>query len=347
MDIEPHPDGLTVLHGPNGAGKTSVLEAIGWVATLGSFRGASRETVIRRGVPSAVLRAETDVEGYSAAIELEIRADRCRALLNRQPVRRRSDLSVALRMSLFAPSDIRLVEGGPVERRDHLDAIVAAGGRRLESVVSEVNNVLRQRAALLRRLALGSDTELLTTLEVWDSRLSRSGAALVTAREEVVAELEPVVNASYRALSDDETDVTLTYRRSWQGELSDALAAARAEDIAKQVTTVGPHRDEIEIRLGDEPVRTHGSQGEQRCVALALQLAAHELSRRRAPEPPVLLLDDVFSELDATRCAALLELLPRGQVLLTTAVDPPSAVGADRVIELRGGRVVSATSAPS
>jgi DNA replication and repair protein RecF len=133
--------------------------------------------------------------------------------------------------------------------------------------------------------------------------------------------------------------VTFRYRRSWDGDLTGALLATRRDDIRRQVTSLGPHRDDLDVSIGTRPTRTHASQGEQRCVALAMRLATHALRRLELPEPPILLLDDVFSELDASRAAALVELLPPGQVLLTTAVDPPSVVHADRVVEVAGGRL--------
>ncbi len=146
---------------------------------------------------------------------------------------------------------------------------------------------------------------------------------------------------AYGHLAGSPQPVTLSYRRSWEGDLAEALSARRTEDLRRQVTSVGPHRDELDIHVGPGPARTHASQGEQRCVALALRLATHELRRRGSPEPPVLLLDDVFSELDARRSACLVDQLPDGQVLLTTAVDPPPAVTPGRVVDVFEGRLSS------
>lgn len=339
--VEPDPIGLTVLRGINGSGKTSVLEAIGWLATGRSFRGATREMLIREGCDRAIVRAESTVRGRGALIETEIPFVRAtRVFVNRQPVRRRSEMVDVLQVSVFSPADRRLVEGGPSERREYLDEVLEERHPRLEALVGEVEQILRQRAALLRQSGGRSDEAVLSTLDVWDTRLASSGTELAVEREALAEELQPLVARAYARLSGGARSVDLSYRRSWTGELHEALSASRAEDLRRQVTTVGPHRDELEIRLGGRSTRTHASQGEQRCVALALRLATHDLRRAEASDPPVLLLDDVFSELDPYRSAALVELLPEGQVILTTAVDPPAVVGDHQVVEVSDGALV-------
>jgi len=339
--IEPDPNGLTVLRGANGSGKTSVLEAIGWLSTWRSFRGAVRETLVRRGAERAILRAQTAVGDRSVLVEAEVPLARVgRVQVNRQIVRRRTEMASVLQVSVFSPADRRLVEGGPSERRGYLDEVLVERHPRLEAVVNEVEQVLRQRTALLRQSGGRPDHTVLDTLDVWDARLAKSGTELAVAREELAGELQPLVAEAYAHLAGRPDPVTLTYRRSWESELADALCRSRDQDLRRQVSTVGPHRDDLDADLGSSPARTHASQGEQRCIALALRLATHELRSRSSPEPPVLLLDDVFSELDARRSEALVERLPKGQVLLTTAVDPPAAVGHHQVVEVAGGVVL-------
>jgi DNA replication and repair protein RecF len=165
-----------------------------------------------------------------------------------------------------------------------------------------------------------------STFDVWDERLAGSGTRLVEAREGLVEQLVGPAGAAYRRLAGRESHLGLAYNRSWEGELRDALRVGRSDDLRHQATGRGPHRDELFITLDDMPARTHASQGEQRCLALALRLAAHELATTKFGEAPILLLDDVFSELDDKRAALLAELLPPGQVLLATAVDPPPAL---------------------
>jgi DNA replication and repair protein RecF len=357
IDVDFDPMGLTVLRGPNGSGKTSVLEAVGWLSTMRSIRGAAREILVRSGEQSSILRAEVSSPGRSSVdepsaldersvlIEAEIRSDRPgRVQVDRHQVRRRAELAQTLQVSVFSPADRRLVEGGPSHRRGYLDDVLAERHPRLEALVDEVGRVLRQRAALLQQAGPRPDESAASSLEIWDMRLATSGSELVTAREALVAELEPLVASAYSRLAAAGSRIRLSYRRSWEGDLLDALQAHRVVDLRRRQTSVGPHRDELEIHLDRTPARTHASQGEQRCIALALRLGTHELRRNAAPEPPVLLLDDVFSELDPRRSDALVELLPRGQVLLTTAVDPPVGVSADRVVELRSGQLVAQSS---
>jgi len=345
--VRPDPHGLTVLRGANGSGKTSVLEAIAWLATGRSIRSGSREALVRRGTSRAILRADTEVADRQFLIEAEIPFEKsARVQLNRQAVRRRSDLTPALQVTVFSPGDRRLVEGGPAERRGYLDDVLAERHPRLEALVNEVELVLRQRAALLRQSGGRADESVLSTIDVWDERLAKSGGELADERDALVGELQPLVDESYAHLAGRHSHVTLSYRRSWTGDLAHALRNARADDLRRQMTSVGPHRDELEIELQGSPARTHASQGEQRCIALALRTATHDLRRRTAAEPPVLLLDDVFSELDTYRSTALVDRLPQGQVLLTTAVDPPDVVGALQVVEVVDGGLITQPCEP-
>jgi DNA replication and repair protein RecF len=342
--VEPDPDGLTVLRGPNGAGKTSVLEAVGWLATQRSLRGAPRDVLVRSGATRAIVRAETMTGDRRVLVEAELPSTgTAKTQVNRQPVRRRVDLADAVRVTVFSPEDLHLVQEGPAGRRDYLDEVLVDRHPRYEALTADVDRVLRQRASVLRQAGNRLDADIVATLDVWDDRLATAGTALADARDSLVQELAPLVSRAYGQLAGSSEPVTLSYRRSWEGDLGPALSARRAEDLRRQITSVGPQRDEVEIAVGPGPARTHASQGEQRCVALALRLATHELRRRGAAEPPVLLLDDVFSELDARRSACLVEQLPPGQVLLTTAVDPPPAVAPDRVVRVEGGTLSSGT----
>lgn len=336
--FEPDPEGLTVLQGPNGAGKTSVLEAVGWLATQRSLRGSPRDALVRSGAERAVVRAETTVDGRPVLIESELpRQGHSRSQVNRQVARRRVELAAAIQVTVFSPDDLHLLQGGPAGRRDYLDEVLVDRHPRWEPVVAEVDKVLRQRAALLRQAGGRLDATNALTLDVWDSRLERAGTELADARQALAEEITPLVSAAYARLAGAPQGVELVYRRCWTGSLADALVAARHEDVRRQATSCGPHRDDLDVTLEGRPVRTHASQGEQRCVALALRLATHELRRVGGVEAPVLLLDDVFSELDAKRSAALVGELPAGQVLLTTALDPPAVVGPGRVVEVSSG----------
>jgi DNA replication and repair protein RecF len=241
-----------------------------------------------------------------------------------------------------------LLKGSPAHRREFLDTYLRTADLKVEAALVELERVLRQRSALLHQMAArryrpaGRDTagrdrstdanddghsgpaEITSTLDVWDQRLDAAGTEVAEARERLVEALTGPVQTAYRYLSGSASDVGLAYCRSWEGDLKDSLRDRRAEDVRIQATGCGPHRDDLAITLDGMPARTHASQGEQRCLALALRLSCHELASATGPEPPALLLDDVFSELDDTRARLLAERLPAGQVLVASAVRPPS-----------------------
>jgi DNA replication and repair protein RecF len=342
--IEPDATGTTVITGTNGAGKTSILEAVQYLASLQSFRGVPREAMVRRGAGHSIVRAETLVDGRSLTIEAEISSTgRPRTLVNRQNVHRRSDLHQALRTTVFSPEDIGVVRSGPTERRRFLDETLAVVDPRAGRAAEDVDKILRQRAALLRTSGRSLSAEVASTLDVWDTRLDESGTTLVEARQRLVGQLAPLADAHYGRLAGRGSEVGLVYRRSWSGRLVESLAASRGKDLERGVSSVGPHRDELELSVEGMPSRTHASQGEQRSLALALQLAAHQLATEHLGSAPLLLLDDVFSELDPFRSRALLAGLPPGQTLLTTALPPPPEVSAAKIYMVGPGGSVEPT----
>ncbi len=352
-ELEPAPEGLTVIEGANGDGKTNLIEAAAYLATLSSFRGAPVDALVRHGAERAVVRAEAEREGRSVLLEVELQAGgRQRMMVNRQPVRRARDLLGALRVTVFSPDDLSLVKGGPSDRRRYLDEVLVTLRPANEALRADVDRILRQRNALLKQAGWKGRADRLSpdvasTLDVWDVKLSDAGEALARGREDLVGALEPQVAKAYGQLAAGRGDVSLTYQRSWHGPLSEALGVARDDDLRRATTTVGPHRDEMSLAIagggGEVPVplpaRTHASQGEQRSLALALRLGAHALVTERTGSTPVLLLDDVFSELDAARGAALLASLPAGQVLLTTAGPAPPGSSPARTVRVQAGRI--------
>jgi len=215
--------------------------------------------------------------------------------------------------------------------------------RKNDSLRSDLERILRQRNTLLKQASGRLTPEIQLTLDVWDSKLTATGEALGRARADLVAELEPVVGKAYADIAGEPAEVRLRYEPAWRPSgLAAALAASRAEDLRRQLTLVGPHRDELDIDLAGLPARTHASQGEQRCVAFALRLGAHVAVTERLGSPPLLLLDDVFSELDPDRAHALVAHLPAAQVVVTTAgALPPGASPARRIV-VRDGRLSDA-----
>ncbi|MDP8992365.1 MAG: DNA replication/repair protein RecF [Actinomycetota bacterium] len=334
--LDPAPEGVTVVVGGNGDGKTNLIEAVAYLATLSSFRGAPAEALVRHGRPCAVVRGEVDRGGRTTLVEVEVQpGGGQRRMVNRQPLRRGRDLLGAFQVTVFSPDDLALVKGGPAERRRYLDDLLSALRPGNEAIRGDVERVLRQRNALLRQAGGRLTPDVAATLDVWDAKLSTAGEALAEAREELVAALEAEVGKAYGELAGGGgSEVSMAYRRSWEGPLSAALAGAREEDLRRAVTTVGPHRDELEMVIAaggpsgpvSLPARTHASQGEQRSLALALRLGGHAVATDSRGTPPVLLLDDVFSELDQARGQALLAHLPEAQVILTTTGPLPPGV---------------------
>jgi DNA replication and repair protein RecF len=300
--------------------------------------------LVRTGAPFAVVRALGEREGRELLLEAQLQPNgRNRVQVNRQPLRRARDLLGSLRATVFTPDDLEMVKGGPGERRRFLDDVLVALHPRNDALRGEVERVIRQRNALLKQSGGRLDESAAFTLDVWDTKLAEAGTALAEARRGLLGRLEPVLGATYDALARRPADVTAVYEAPWRDGpdgLAGALRRARADDVRRGVCTVGPHRDEVALSIGDRPARTHASQGEQRSLALALRLAAHRVVTDETGAPPVLLLDDVFSELDPDRSAALLANLPAGQTLLTSASGLPPDAHPELTLRVRAGEIV-------
>ncbi len=335
--------GLTAIVGANGEGKTNLLEAVGYLATLGSFRGAPTEALVRAGADRAVVRGEGVRDGRTLLLEAEIApGGRSRAQVNRQPLRRARDLLGAVRVTVFSPDDLALVKAGPGERRRYLDDVLVAVHPRNDELRAEVERVLRQRNALLKQAGGRVTAEIEMTLDVWDAKLTTAGEALADARRALVERLAPSLANAYAEVARRGVAVEATYAPPWRAEgLAAALVAARRDELRRGVSLVGPHRDELDLRVEGLPARTHVSQGEQRSLALALRLAAHRVVADVTGSPPVLLLDDVFSELDPDRSDALLAHLPSGQTLLSTAGSLPAGAHPEQVLRVKAGTVIA------
>jgi len=336
------PAGLTVIVGENGAGKTNLLEAVAYLATLESFRGAPGEALVRQGSERAVVRGEASRGDRDLLIEAEIRVrGRGRVAVNRQPLRRSADLVGALVVTVFSPDDLDLVKGGPSSRRRYLDDLLVGLHPRHEALRRDLERILRQRTALLRDAGGRLSPALAPTLDVWDAKLAAVGDALGAARADLAARLGPELSAAYAGIAGpDARPVTAAYEAPWRaGGLAAALEASRVEELRRGVCLVGPHRDELVLTISAMPARTHASQGEQRSLALALRLAGHLVVGETIGEPPVLLLDDVFSELDEGRSGSLLDHLPPGQALLTTTGAIPPDAAPEVVIEAAAARL--------
>ena len=336
VDFEP---GASVLVGPNGQGKTNLVEALGYLASLSSHRVATDAPLVRTGAERAVIRAVVVHSGRELTIELEIVPGKAnRARLNKSPVGRPREILGALKLVTFAPEDLSLVRGEPAERRRFLDDLLVARFPRFAGVRADYERVIKQRNALLRTAYLarktGGGSADLRTLDVWDAHLARHGSELLAGRLELVEILAPYVEKAYDAVSQGRGAARIAYRcgLAEEGEqitgdkevlaarILAALAKARGDEVARGSTLVGPHRDDLALQLGELPAKGYASHGECWSYALALRLASFDLLRAEAAEP-VLVLDDVFAELDVDRRNRLAELVGRaGQVLVTCAV---------------------------
>ena len=386
--------GVTTMIGLNGQGKTNLVEAVGYLATLGSHRVASDAPLVRFGAQQAVLRGAVIRDGRETLVEIEINSGRAsgrnRARLNHSPVSQPREILGTLRTVMFAPEDLALVKGDPAERRRFLDELLVARQPRWAGVRADYDKVLKQRNALLKSAApalrrgvrrapgpsTGSSTGhvdkavdetegALRTLEVWNTHLARVGAQLLYARLRLMRDLGPYLAAAYDEVSDAQSAARISYRSSLREEVSAtitqgavpemdelhdellaSLGAVRANEIERGVSLVGPHRDDVVLTLGQLPAKGYASHGESWSFALGLRLAAYQLLRHDLGEDPVLILDDVFAELDSGRRERLAGLIADcEQVLITAAVpgDVPTVLSsAGTTYRVTLGRVVRA-----
>jgi DNA replication and repair protein RecF len=349
--------GATSFVGSNGQGKTNLVEAIDYLSRLQSHRVASDAPLVRSGADQAVVRANVVRDGRTATLEVEINPGRAnRARINRSPLARTRELVGLVRTVVFAPDDLALVKGDPSERRGFLDDLLVLRAPRLAGVRADYDRVLRQRNSLLKtagaaRRGSGSAEGALSTLAVWDEHLARTGAELLAERLALVDALRPYVGKSYETVARGagRDDAELEYRPSFDLEGATAAAALeplllaeverrRGDELDRGVSLVGPHRDELLLTLGRGPaesrlpVKGYASHGESWSFAVALRLASYDLLRADGDDP-ILVLDDVFAELDASRRDQLADLVAGAeQVLVTAAVpeDVPAALAGVR-----------------
>ena len=328
------PAGVSVLVGPNGVGKTNLLEAIGYLATLGSHRVGQDAALIRAGAAAAVIRAAVHRAGRRLLVDVELRpGSGVRGRVNGAPVPRARDLLGVVRATVFAPEDLGLVRGDPEERRRFLDTLATQRLPRYHGSRQDYDRVLRQRNTLLRSAGGRLPASALATLEVWDEKLASAGAEIWSERLRLVAALTPRVELAYQRLAGRDDEVDVAYVSSVAGTvgldpdpaklaqaLRERLVADRTREVERGITLSGPHRDDLSLALRGLPARTHASHGEAWSLALALRLGSHRLLTEEGEEP-VLLMDDVFAELDRQRRDRVAEAaLAAEQTIVTAAV---------------------------
>ena len=365
LSFEP---GVTVLVGANGIGKTNLMEAIGYLATLSSHRVSSNAPLLRFGTERAMIRARLVRGEQSTVLELEINGSRAnRARINRSnPVRARDILGICQTV-LFAPEDLALVKGDPSSRRRFLDELLVSLIPRHAATRSDYDRVLKQRNALLKSARAGKfSAGHESTLDVWDQHMARAGAELLHARLELVEQLRPHLRNAYAQLTDGSKEAGAIYRSTLQGTVEDdgavpaaaagsaedlrllsvdqlteryiqAFASSRRKELDRGISLVGPHRDELELVLGQAPAKGYASHGETWSMCLSLRLASYYVmldDARTGGSAPILILDDVFAELDVQRRRKLAAIVSGAEQVLVTA-----AVEDDIPVELAGRRV--------
>lgn len=333
--------GVTVFVGANGQGKTNLVEAIEYLSTATSHRVSSVVPLIRSGQDSAIVRARIQAGADDARqilLELEINSGRAnQARLNRAPLPRLRDLVGMCRTVVFSPMDLAIVRGDPADRRRWIDSLVTTRWPRMAGVRQDLDRVLKQRNALLKAMSTrGEEDEL--SLTVWNEQFASIAAELLHARLDTLADVRPFAAAAYETIAPVNNVITATYRTGidllgvagsddvrglLRTRLLEAMTEARVEEIRRGVTLVGPQRDDIDLCIGPLPAKGYASHGESWSLALALRLGGFELVRADGIEP-VLVLDDVFAELDTSRRQRLAEAVGHAEQVLITA-----AVGAD------------------
>ena len=336
LDVALEP-GATAFVGRNGQGKTNLVEAIDYLSRLSSHRVATDAPLVRAGTDQAVVRASVVKEGRTALLEVELNSGRAnRARINRSAVSRPREIIGLVRTVVFAPDDLSLVKGDPAQRRTFLDDLLVLRTPRLAGARSDYERILKQRNSLLKTagIARGSSRDAaMSTLEIWDDNLARVGGELLAARLQLVEDLRPYVGKAYEAVARgatrDDADLDYKTRIEVADDLPAALLAAIAErrkdELDRGISLVGPHRDELLLTLGDGdmrlPVKGYASHGESWSFALALRLASYDLLRADGDDP-ILVLDDVFAELDAERRSQLAQLVAGAEQVLVTAAVP-------------------------
>ncbi|MDR0837746.1 MAG: DNA replication/repair protein RecF [Propionibacteriaceae bacterium] len=340
--------GANVFAGANGQGKTNLVEALAYLATLGSHRVAVDAPLVKLGEDQAIVRADvvrslTDERTLLVEVEINPHAAN-RARLNKVPQRRVRDIIGALQVVVFTPEDLELVKGDPAARRDYIDWVVISRWPRMAGVKADYERVLKQRNALLKQLALNTNgrslgAEDVYTLDVWDEQLAAYGTELTSARLDTLEALAPHIQQAYADIAPADSRTSAVYSKSWTGDgLLEALQGMRPQELRRGLTLAGPHRDEIDLRIGEFPAKGFASHGESWSLALALKLAVFQLLRAEAVDP-VLILDDVFAELDVTRRTRLAAAIADAeQVLITAAVDDdvPEALHGKRLRVVAG-----------
>jgi len=339
LRLEPDVDAVTVFLSPNGTGKTSVLEAVYALATAQSFRTSSAHDMIRTNETQSEVHGVLFQNNRRVQVDLTIskglKNTTKKMLINGNKPKSRIELADVLPITIFTPEGVGIVRESPENRRTFLTGVIEDKEPKTAVLMERFNKILKQRNALLYAFdGQTPTTSQKNELDAWSSDFIDVSNEVLEVREKTIALLLPLVQHFYEELSESSTPIGVSYERSWLGDLSTALTKSLSDDLYRRHTTVGPHRDDIMLSINTRDARRQASQGEQRSIALALRLAGHNLVKQERGIEPLLLLDDVFSELDPLRSNRLLQLLPTGQTLVTTASPLPHGMNPAVVIDV-------------
>lgn len=335
--------GVTAIIGSNGQGKTNLTEALGYLSTMKSFRGVPTEAMIRNSTHTAFVRAQVrHDDNREILIEAKLTTQgRNQVLVNGVKLPKTRDLLGMVRTTVFSPDDLDLVKGGPHLRREFMDDSLVAFAIKYDALRLDVDRVVRQRNAVLKQSGGRVNNAVSSMLDLWDEKLVSVGTQLGDARKNLISQLTPFIVHAYEELAERACNIIVEYSPQWlETGLQLSLQQSRNEDLRRLITTVGPHRDDIELSINGLSAKSHASQGEQRTLALALRLALHRFISKTVGEIPILVLDDVLSELDPARARALLNHFPVGQVLITTAADLPMGAHIGRTVRIQAGTIL-------
>ena len=336
------PEGKIILLGDNGQGKSNFIEAVGFLGTAQSFRSVPTEALIKQDCENSIIRAEIQHMDRELLVEAEIsKARQNKVFVNKQKITPLRNLNGLIPITIFGPDDLNLVKAGPSIRRNYVDDLLVQIHPKNIQIRADIEQVLKQRNALLKQARGRLTDDIAITLQVWDEKLDALSKKWGEERKSLLETIKTYAENAYLELVGGEVSLDLNYDPPWlEKGLLQVFEEMRDDELRRGTTLVGPHRDEIYVFLSGLPARTHASQGEQRTIALSLRIAGHLLLENVHQTKPLLLLDDVFSELDATRSKGLLELLVADQTFISTAIKPDHVASAME-INIHQGKILN------
>jgi DNA replication and repair protein RecF len=323
-------NGTNILYGDNAQGKTNILEALYLCSTTKSHRGSKDREIIKFNCDESHIKLRVNKKDVPHRIDIHLKKTKSKGIaIDGIPIKKASELFGIINVIFFSPEDLSIIKNGPSERRRFIDMELCQIDKIYVNSLINYNKIVNQRNKLLRDLSFNFEKSLYDTLEIWDMQLSEYGNRIIKRREEFINQINVIIREIHRKLSGGREEIYLKYEPNVSSNyIKEGLLKSREKDIKLKTTNVGPHRDDLGFYIGDMDIRKYGSQGQQRTAALSLKLSEIELVKNIINDTPILLLDDVMSELDSNRQNQLLESLDGIQTIVT-------CTGLDEFIEHR------------